>query len=124
MAILLRISLCSLLLTIALAAVDFSGEWQGGVINTLPSGETRQTQEIYLHLSQQGNKVSGTIGPSKDKQVPIDQGEVDGDRLKMFQGKHRVLELTLTGERLVGTMRHANHPKDPAARLELERIKP
>ncbi len=122
MGTLLRISVCSLLLVIVVAAADFSGKWKGGIINTLPSGETRQTQEIYMEFSQQGSKVSGTIGPSTDKQFPIDEGKVEGDRLKILQG-NRILELTMSRERLLGTYRHTHDSTDSVARLELERVK-
>jgi len=113
---------CSLLLTVVLAAADFSGTWRGGIINTLPSGETRQTQAIYMTLAQQDDKVTGTMGPSEDKQAPIEEGKVDGNRIKLVQGRHRVVELTLSGDRLMGTMKHANDSTHPAGRLELQRV--
>ncbi len=123
MPILSKLSVCLLWVTVVLTGADFSGKWKGGIINTLPSGETRQTQEIHMELSQQGNKVSGTMGPAADKQYPIEDGEVQGDRLKMVQGKHRGIELTLSGDSLVGTMRHLNNSSDPVARLELQKVK-
>ena len=102
---------------------DFSGTWKGGIVNTLPSGETRQTQQIHMTLAQQNDKVTGTMGPSEDKQVPIEEGKVDGNRVRLVQGGHRVIELTLSGDRLVGTMKHANDATHPAARLELQRVR-
>jgi hypothetical protein len=107
----------------ALTAADFSGRWKGGIISTLPNGETRQTQEVHMNLTQKDNKVSGTIGPAADKQVPIEEGNVKGNRVTFRQGRNHVVELVLSGDRLVGTMRHAHNPSDPAGRLELERVK-
>ena len=107
----------------SLAASDFTGQWKGGVINTLPSGGTRQTQEIHMNLTQDGDKVTGTMGPSADRQVPI-EGDSKDNRVTLRQGEHRLVELTLTGDKLVGTIKHANKPEDPVAKLELQRVKP
>lgn len=118
-----KTALCFIVLATALSAADVSGEWKGGIINTLPGGETRQTQKIYMNLTQDGDKITGAMGPSRERQVPID-GEIKGDRVTLRQSEHRLMELTLTGEKLIGTMKHTNRPEDPVARLELERIKP
>ena len=119
-----KAALCLFVLATALTAADISGKWKGGIINTLPSGETRQIQEIYMDLTQDGDKVSGTMGPSAERQVSINEGTIEGNRVKFMQGNHRLVELTLSDNRLIGTMKHANKPEDPVAKLVLDRIKP
>lgn len=75
----MRIILCLATLLLAagaaLASGDVTGRWQGTLKvqgNDIPG---------YLVLKQDGQQLSGTAGPSAEKQIEISKATVDGDRI-------------------------------------------
>ena len=59
-------------------AADFTGNWASA--------------PIYLVLKQDGNKLSGTGGPSaKDQQLSFDNGTVDGDRATLSAAREMLI---------------------------------
>jgi opacity protein-like surface antigen len=79
----------------ALAAqtTDFSGTWTGTFNVTSP----QPNEDVaYIQLKQKGKELTGTAGPSADRQWPL-KGTVDGDKLTFeVQHDNMVLKFALT----------------------------
>lgn len=65
---------------VLLAAQDISGTWKGTSEFVNRDGETR-TGSVQLTLKQNAQQVTGTAGPSAERQNEIRKGKVDGDKL-------------------------------------------
>jgi hypothetical protein len=58
-----------------------TGKWSGAVSIKNEAGET-QSQPVFLILTQDGKKLTGTGGPSEEEQgFNIDNGVVDGNKV-------------------------------------------
>jgi uncharacterized protein (TIGR03435 family) len=80
----------------ALAAADVSGKWASA--------------PIYLILKQEGNKLSGSAGPSEKEQLlNFDDGAVDGDRVTFKVGSFQ-FSLKINGDEMKGEMRNGSGP--------------
>src|SRR5215467_6138765 len=78
--------------TSAFAATDVSGKWAGAT--------------MYLILKQEGNKLSGSAGPTEKEQIlTLENGKVEGDRVTFKTGSFQV-SLTLNGDEMRGEMRN------------------
>jgi uncharacterized protein (TIGR03435 family) len=76
----------------AFAAADVSGKWVSA--------------PIYLVLKLEGNKLSGSAGPTEKEQLlTFDNGAVDGDRVTFKAGSFQ-FSLKLNGDELKGEMRN------------------
>ena len=62
-------------------AADVTGKWSGTVVMKMPDGQT-QAQPAWMSLKQANGALTGTAGPSADRQSEIKDGKVDGDRLE------------------------------------------
>ena len=72
-------------------ASDVTGKWMGSMV--LNDGTS---QPGCVHLKQNGTVVTGTMGPSDEKQFPITSGGVDGERVTIqAQPGPAVLKLTM-----------------------------
>lgn len=79
---------------------DVSGKWTGELVL-----DTGNNMTACVHLKQEGQAVTGTQGPSEDKQFPITKGRMAGDQLSIeAQPGPAVLRLTmkLDGNKLAG----------------------
>lgn len=118
-----------LLLTLApnQAATDLTGKWTGSFTIARPDG-TASEQSIELNLTQKGKELTGTAGPGADRQWPIRQGTVAGNKAT-FQvqengdGPLIAITLTLTGERLVGEASGENEGRKLSAKIDAGRVK-
>jgi uncharacterized protein (TIGR03435 family) len=90
---LLRVFLAGLLAcAAALSATDVSGRWA--------------SPPVYLILKQDGNKLSGTGGPTEKQQmVTLDNGTVEGDRVAFRAGSMQ-FNLQLNGDEMKGEMKN------------------
>jgi hypothetical protein len=68
------------LMSAALYAGDVTGKWAGTSEFTNRGGEVR-SGPILMTLQQKGEEVTGTAGPSEDRQQEIRSGRVSGDKL-------------------------------------------
>jgi hypothetical protein len=82
-------------LAAVLYAGDVSGKWVGTSEFTNRGGEVR-SGPILMTLKQSGEEVTGTVGPTAERQNEIRSGKVSGDRL--------TLELTDAGGKVVVEM--------------------
>jgi hypothetical protein len=86
---------------------NLTGKWSGTMTRTAPDGKS-QTIDLMADLAQKGKVLTGTVGPSADRQWKIATGEVDGTKVK-FQvqqpdGPLRTFTLALVKDRLQGEM--------------------
>ena len=81
-------------------AADVTGKWTGSMV--LNAG---RTDPANVHLKQNGNEVTGTMGPSDEKQFPLSSARIDGDMVTIeAKPGPSVLRLTmkLEGTKLSG----------------------
>ena len=86
---------------------DLTGKWTGTLTRTAPDGRT-QSIDFLFDLTQKGKVLTGTAGPTPERQWPIEKGAVDGTKVT-FQvqqpdGPLRTSTLTLVKDRLQGDM--------------------
>ena len=76
----LALAVVVLCLPIAAQAADLGGRWSGTFVITRPDGD-RKDDTALLVLKQNGADLTGTAGPNEEKQWPIQNGRVEGDRV-------------------------------------------
>jgi len=74
----MRLLLASLLLTLSISAANLSGKWTGTFID---NAETSKHDGMLLILKQDGNTLTGTVGPDATEQLPISNGKIDGNNV-------------------------------------------
>lgn len=67
-----------LLLSLSAMAADLTGKWSG----TFKVNGGDHTVPQFLILQQQGKKLTGSGGPNAGEQYPIENGTVDGVRVR------------------------------------------
>jgi hypothetical protein len=93
-----------LLLSSAAFAADVTGNWQITISGTNPDGTVTKDTGI-ASLKQNGDQVTGTLGPDASRQNPIEGTIKDGKVvLKVMPRPDRTMtfELTISGDKLVG----------------------
>lgn len=120
--------LCSVLLVAAaglMADVDVAGKWTGSFVVDNGSGETHDSTALLI-LKQEGNTVTGTVGPSEDEQWPIKTGKVEGDKVTLevqTDGPLITFNLVLSGEHLKGDAHGSRDGQNLTAKLDTTRAK-
>ena len=88
-------------------ASDVTGKWTGSMTRTAPDGRS-QTIDWMFDLTQKGKVLTGTVGPNAERQWPIENGAVDGNkvtfRVQQPDGPTRTFTLQLVKDRLQGEM--------------------
>jgi hypothetical protein len=96
-----------------------SGTWAGRFVQ--PNGGSNP---IQLNLTQKGTALTGTMGPSANRQWPIEKGEVTGAKatFEVHQGGavHR-FTLTLDKDKLQGEMRTEVDGQTITSKVDVER---
>jgi hypothetical protein len=109
-----------LLLSSAALAADLTGTWQLTITGTDSSGAARSDSGTAT-LKQIGNQVTGTLGPDEQRQMPITEGTIKDNKvsMKVVQGPDRTMlfDLTIIGEKLVGTVERTGRPEKGAVEL-------
>jgi hypothetical protein len=105
----MRTLLCGLLLSaLALSGAEITGKWSGSFDITNSDGAT-EADTAYMSLKQNGAEVTGTAGPSADKQWTIQKGKLDGQKLTfevlMEDGGTLVFDLTFDGSSIEGNVK-------------------
>jgi len=93
---------------IAAQATDLTGNWNAKFTATRPDG-TQQSITFTFHFTQKGKVLSGTIGPTPERQWKVEKGVVDGAKVT-FQvqqpdGPLRSFTLTHAKAHLTGIMK-------------------
>jgi hypothetical protein len=97
-----------MLVTTSVWAADVSGKWTGSMV--LNSGEA---DPANAHLKQNGNLVTGTMGPSDEKQFPLTKGSIEGGQVTIeAKPGPKVLRLSmkLEGTKLTGEVFEDDQP--------------
>lgn len=95
------------LLPIALVA-DVSGTWTGTVAADRPGGDV---QPAFLILTEKNGRLTGTAGPSENDQRAIENGRVEGDRIRFemtVAQQTMSFDLRMTQNRLSGSVSGAD----------------
>jgi hypothetical protein len=105
--------LCALLLLSSTAfAADVTGTWQ--ITLTAPGPDRRQDTGLAV-LKQEGNTITGTVGPDANRQNPIAEGTIKDNKitLKVASGSDRTMtfEITVNGDQLTGTVERTGSPE-------------
>lgn len=115
-----------LLPAMAIAPGPVTGKWSGAVSIKNEAGET-QSQPVFLILTQDGKKLTGTGGPSEEEQgFNIDNGQVDGNKVTfdvtvedaMYHSTAQLTDNELNGE----TIREQTNGVKVALKLALKRV--
>lgn len=74
---------------------DLTGKWDGAFVISM-NGQ-QQDDVAHMDLVQKDKVITGTVGPTLDRQWPIIAGKVDGMKLTLeVQGDGPVIKFTLT----------------------------
>ena len=118
----LRLLLITALILLASSAfaADLTGTWQVAITASRPNG-TVETDKGIAVLKQNGDQITGTMGPDESRQTPIAEGTIKDNKvvLKMQQRPDRTMtfELTINGEKLVGTGERTGDPQKATVEL-------
>jgi hypothetical protein len=91
-----------LLLTMHAMAGDLTGKWSGAF---KVDGADHDVPQLFI-FKQDGNKLTGSGGPDQSEQYPIEDGSVDGDRVRFeittgewkFTYSLKVIDAKLAGD--------------------------
>ena len=122
----MRILFAMLVAAATLAAGDLTGKWSGSFNFTRPDGEKRDDQ-AYMVLKQEGETVTGTVGPNVDRQWPLKNGKLQGQKLTFEvqpegDGPLVKFDLTFEGERIHGEAKAQSNEGQLQAKLDLKRV--
>jgi hypothetical protein len=111
-----------LLLAPILMAADLTGKWSGKFTITL-DGETRDDM-AFMDLKQNGTELTGTAGPSPDRQWAIQKGKVEGNKITFEVQTDEPLikfDLTLVDGHLKGEANAEHEGRKMKAIVDLQR---
>jgi hypothetical protein len=115
-------------LLVALTAATFvgadaTGTWTG----TFTPSATGQPVPAHLVLKQEGDKLTGTIGPDADQQRPIRNGKAENERLTFEAGNDEEgvmkFDLKQNGDEITGDLTREREGKTQTAKLAVKRAK-
>jgi len=84
-----------LLLALSANAADVTGTWTG-----YPG---------HMVFKQEGNKITGTAGPNRNEQLPIENGTIDGDHVTFNVGQYK-FDLHVQGDTIQGDLAGDHDP--------------
>ena len=123
----MRKLLCTLaMFSSALCAADVTGTWSGPM--EMKRGDETRQDSAYLVLKQEGNTVTGTIGPNEEKRLEITKGTADGDAIYIEaaipdRDAKMVLRLKVDGDKLVGELKAEGGPHEMSGKMTLSKVK-
>jgi hypothetical protein len=94
----------AMLPTVALCSPSIAGKWAG----TLQMDGENNAKPAYSIFNQDGNKLSGSIGPDESEQDSFQGGKVEGDKLtfEVPQGPNGEgsihIEMHVNGDQMTG----------------------
>jgi hypothetical protein len=102
---------------------NVSGKWSGAFEFKNDNDETK-SEPVYMILKQDGSTLTGSGGPNEDKQHPIKNGKVDGNKLTFeVEGKMTIsFNLTAKGDQITGDMNAEENGIKRTAKLSLKRV--
>ena len=109
-------------------STNLTGKWTGTFTRTAPDGQT-QTLNVIFDLVQKGKVLTGTVGPTPERQWPIEKGgSVDAGKItfKVVQPEGptmRTFTLKLVKDRLQGEMHAERGGESITAKVDAGRAK-
>jgi hypothetical protein len=108
-------------------STNLTGKWTGTFTRTAPDGRT-QSIDFMMDLTQKGAVLTGTVGPSADRQWPIEKdGTVKADKVTFWvqqpDGPKRTFTLVLVEDRLQGEMLAELNGQSFTAKVDAGRAK-
>ena len=108
----------------ATQAPDISGKWTGTL--TLSRDGQQRNDMAFMVFTQMGTKLTGTAGPSEDRQRPIANGTVEGTKVTfdiLADGPPMAFTVTLTEGRLKGQASGSRDGQPVTAAVDVGRVK-
>jgi hypothetical protein len=108
-------------------ATNLTGNWNATFTATAPDGRT-QSITFTFHFTQKGKALTGTIGPTPERQWKVEKGLVDGAKVT-FQVQQpegptlRSFTLTYAKDRLTGTQKLERNGQTAEVTVDAERAK-
>jgi hypothetical protein len=102
-----------------LVAADVTGSWRGTLT---PDG--RDAGPALLILKQEGNAVTGTVGPDENERHPISKGKVENDTVAFeveTPGGVMKFALKQKGDELTGEVTRERDGQQRTAKLAAKR---
>jgi hypothetical protein len=96
----------------ALPVSNVTGKWSG----TLQMDGQKEAKPAYSIFNQDGNKLSGSVGPDESEQDSFEGGKVEGDKLTFDvpQGDNGEgtlhVEMRVQGDQMTGRARWSGPP--------------
>ena len=109
----------------AMTDVNVSGKWSGTFSVTRSNGESKDSTALLI-LKQNGNEITGSIGPGEDEQYTIDSGKLDGDKLTIeseHNGMAIKFKLVLADDRITGEAAMSTGTDTATAKVDVKRVK-
>ena len=105
---------------------NVTGKWTGTLTRTAPDGRT-QSIEFIFNLTQKGKALTGTAGPTAERQWEIEKGAVDGTKVtfqvQQPEGPLRKCALNLVKDRLQGDMTLEFNGQTAVVKVDMGRAK-
>jgi hypothetical protein len=107
------------IVAVCMAAGDVSGNWSGTFTDT-----ENQSHSIYMVFKQDGATLTGSGGPDAEKQHPMQNGKIDGDKLTFevpAGGGTFYFDLKLAGNEIKGDLELKGQDETHRAKVSLKR---
>jgi hypothetical protein len=95
---------------------------------TAPDGETKDTGAILV-LKQEGNAITGTVGPDEQERIAIKKGTIEGNKITLEcrdeeHNRSIRFDLAIEGERIKGEANFSSAEGEKRnAKLDVGRVK-
>ena len=110
----------------AAQATDLTGQWLATFVRTATDGRT-QSITFDFHFTQKGKVLTGTVGPTAERQWKIDKGVVDGAKVtfqaQQIDGPLRLYTLTLEKDHLKGMQKLMFEGQEAETTVDAVRVK-
>lgn len=109
---------------LSMLAADATGNWTGTLTVTTTGGPG--PTPAFLVLKQDGDKLTGTAGGSKDRMREIEKGKVEGGSITFeisVEGGVMKFDLKLAGDEIKGNVNGDRGDEKMQATLEVKRDK-
>jgi hypothetical protein len=114
----------AMLSAVALSTPNFTGKWSG----TLQMDGENDAKPAYSILNQDGNKLSGSVGPNESEQDSFEGGKVDGDKLTFDvpqgpNGEGSIhVEMQVKGDQMTGRATWSGPGVNGSGKISLKRV--
>ena len=109
---------------VALCTPNVTGKWSG----TLKMDGENDAKPAYAILKQEGNKLSGSVGPDEGEQDPFEGGKVDGDKLTFDvpqgpNGEGSIhVDMQVKGDQMTGRAAWSGPGVSGSGKISLKRV--